>query len=323
MLRVNDIAGLNLEVSSRCNAKCPFCSRNKKVRQYGNHLLTLTDFRLLPKKLFDSLEWVSYAGNFGDPSTNPELPQISAYIKNLAPTVTLMGDTNGSVQNEEWWQSLGRSFADGTMFFALDGLEDSHAIHRKGTDFKRILRNVEAFSSAGGVAHWKFILFKHNESQVEKAEKLAEEIGCSRFFVVSSREYSSDCQKPENTSFDLKSEIFSAYQRKAISQDEEAVCKPYQNHSIYIAADGTVHPCCLAHCNFITEHEPSFEFIIDLIEKHFDQINFKTKPLNEILTGAYFTQVKQISKKNSYCRMKCNRHRKKALSKLILHDRYF
>lgn len=323
MLQVKDIAGLNLEVSSKCNAKCAFCSRNKKVRQYGNHLLRLSDFKLLPQELFESLEWASFAGNFGDPSTNVELPQISTYIKESNPAVALMGDTNGSVQNEQWWRNLGRSFTDGTMFFALDGLEDTHTIHRKHTDFKKILRNLDAFTSTGGVAHWKFILFKHNEHQVEKAEKLAQEIGCSRFFVVSSREYNSDCQKPLNIAFDLKSEIFSTYQRKAISQEEHAICKPYQNHSIYIAADGTVHPCCLAHCNFVTEHEPSFEFIIDLIDQYKEQINFKTKPLEEILQGSYFNKVTQLSKTNGYCRMKCNKYRKKALSKLILHDKYF
>jgi len=323
MLHLNDIAGLNLEVSSKCNARCPFCSRNKKVRDYGNHMLTLSDFKLLPQELFDSLEWVSYAGNFGDPSTNGELPQISTLIKEHNPAVILMGDTNGSVQNEAWWRELGCSFSDGTMFFALDGLEDTHAIHRKNTDFKRIVRNVEAFTGAGGVAHWKFILFKHNEGQIEEAEKLAKEIGCSRFFVVSSREYNGDCRKPVSTTFDLKSEIFSAYQLKTISQEEQAVCKPYQNHSIYIAADGTVHPCCLAHCNFITEHEPSFDFIIDLIEKHIDQINLRTTPLEEILRGPYFRRVTQISKTNSYCRMKCNKYRKEALGKLILRDIYF
>ncbi|MFW2369122.1 MAG: hypothetical protein ACN4GW_22120, partial [Desulforhopalus sp.] len=162
-------------------------------------MLSLSDFKLLPQKLFESLEWASFAGNFGDPSTNVELPQISAYLKEANPAVTLMGDTNGSVQNEQWWRNLGRSFTDGTMFFALDGLEDTHAIHRKHTDFNRILQNVAAFASTGGVAHWKFILFKHNEHQVEKAERLAQEIGCSRFFVVSSREYNSECQKPLNT----------------------------------------------------------------------------------------------------------------------------
>lgn len=323
MLHLEDIAGINVEISARCNARCPFCSRNKKIRSYGNHLITLADFKYLPPGLFDSLEWVSFGGNFGDPSTNPELPQIAEYIKQMSPAVSLMGDTNGSVQNTQWWHSLGSFFSDGIMYFSLDGMADTHAHHRKGTDFMKITRNITAFAEAGGIAHWKFILFEHNEHQVDKAEKMAEQIGCARFFVISSREYNNDCQHPRNTMFNLKEEIFSAYRQKTISQNEQALCKPYQNHSIYIAADGTVHPCCLAHCNYITEHEPSFLFIIPLIEKNIDRINFKTRPLEDIIGDSYFNEVLQVSKTNTYCMMKCNKYRKEALRQLILYDKYF
>jgi MoaA/NifB/PqqE/SkfB family radical SAM enzyme len=323
MLHLNDIAGINVEVSARCNARCPFCSRNKKVRSYGNHLLTLADFKKLPEKLFESLEWVSFGGNFGDPSTNPELPQISEYFKAMCPAVTLMADTNGSVQNSQWWRTLGPSFSNGIMYFSVDGLGDTNANHRKGTDFNKITENIAAFTNGGGVAYWKFILFEHNKHQVDEAEKTAKELGCTRFFVISSREYNNECERPGNTTFQIKEEIFAAYRQKTIEQNEQALCKPLQNHSIYLAADGTVHPCCLAHCNFITEHEPSFEFIIGLIEKNLDQINFKTRPLEDILGDSYFNDVLEISKSNSYCMMKCNKHRKKAIEQLILHDTYF
>jgi len=323
MLRLKDIVGINVEVSARCNARCPFCSRNKKVRSYGNHLLTLDDFKSLPEELYDSLEWVSFGGNFGDPSTNPELPQIAEYIKKMCPAVTLMADTNGSVQNTSWWRSLGTPFSDGIMYVSIDGLADTHANHRKGTDFEKIIQNISAFIDTGGAAHWKFILFEHNEHQVEEAEKIAKEIGCSRFFVISSREYNNDCQRPGNATFQLKSEIFSAYQQKTIGQNEQALCKPFQNHSIYLAADGTVHPCCLAHCNYVTEHEPSFQFIIGLIEENIERINFKTRPLADILNDSYFNEVFEISKTNSYCMMKCSKYRKEALKQLILYDKYF
>ncbi len=323
MPQLEDIAGINVEPSALCNARCPFCSRNKKVRPYAKHLLTLDDFKKLPSGLFDSLKWLSFSGNFGDPCTNPELPEIAAYLKEQCPSLMLMGSTNGSVQDSSWWKSLGRFYANGHMYFSLDGLADSHHLHRKGTDFDRVIRNIRAFTRGGGTAYWQYILFKHNEHQVDEAQKLAEEIGCARFFVLSSREYNDECQHPENMQFPLKEEIFTRYREKAKGPDERARCKPIQNHSIYIAADGTVHPCCLAHCNYITEHEPSFLFVIDLIEKYGEQINFKTKPLNDILDGPYFRDVLKLSVDNSYCMMKCGKHRKEARAQLILRDTYF
>ncbi len=209
------------------------------------------------------------------------------------------------------------------MFFSLDGLEDTHALHRRGTDFKKIIDNVRAFTSAGGTAFWKFILFRHNEHQVDTAQQLAREIGCRRFMVVSSREYNSECLRPETVRFDLKNEIFTRYQEKIKAENGHAVCKPIANRSIYIAADGTVHPCCLAHCNYITEHDASFKFVVSLIDQHKDQINFRTRPLDEIISGPYFEKVLRLSKNNAYCMLKCNKYKKKAQQEVILRDFYF
>ncbi len=323
MLRLEDIVGLNIEASSACNARCPFCSRNKKVREYGSHMLDLTAFKLLPPSMFGHIEWIDFAGNFGDLATNKEMPQIAGYIKGLNPGTQLHGDTNGSLQNETWWSDLGIYYSDGFMIFSLDGLADTHALHRRGTDFDAIVGNVRAFARAGGTAHWKFILFEHNEHQIEQAEKIAEDIGCKRFFVVSSREYNDQCRRPKTFSFDMKNDIFTRFQKKILSEEDYARCKPFANQSIYIAADGTVHPCCLAHCMYITEHESSFEFAARLIHEHLDQINFKTRPIEEILQGEYFTQTFSLSKKNPYCMLKCNKYKKEARKELILHDRFF
>lgn len=323
MLKLEDIKALNVEPSSHCVGKCPFCSRDKKVRDFAGHLITLDDFKKLPVTFLKNLEWVDFGGNFGDLSTNKELVDIAAFLKEMNRNIILRGDTNGSSQGEAWWEELGEHYRDGTMIFSLDGLEDSHALHRVNTDFNKIIRNVRAFTGAGGNAEWKFILFKHNEHQLDDAAKLAKTIGCSRFFVISSREYDVLRQKPDTIDFRIKSEIFASYQQSVISEKGVATCKPLKNRSIYLAADGTVHPCCLAHCNYITEHEPSFNFIVELIDRYKTEINFKTRPLEEIVGGKYFTEVLQRSRSNSYCIMKCNKHRKKVKQEVVLVDKSF
>jgi MoaA/NifB/PqqE/SkfB family radical SAM enzyme len=323
MLYLNDIKGLNIELSSQCTGKCPFCSRNKKVRNFEGQRITLPDFKKLPEELFTHLEWIDFGGNFGDLSTNRELPDIARHIKKLNPRIILRGDTNGSARDESWWASLGELFADGNLVFSLDGLADTHARHRIGTDFERVLKNIEAFSRAGGNAEWKFIIFKHNEHQIEEAQRLAEQIGCSRFFVISSREYNEWLQKPEKAGLKIKPEIFSAYRDQVATERGEAICKPLSNRSIYLAADKTVHPCCLAHCNYITESEPDFAFIIGLIDRYHADIDFTTTPLANILKGPYFVEVLRRHKANRYCILKCNRYRKKARRELFVSDRYF
>ncbi len=320
MLTLKDIKALNIEITSRCSARCPFCSRGQKVRPYPGRLLTLADFKKLPPSLFHEMHWITFAGNFGDLSSNPETTAIAEYIKTLNPGIVLGGETNGSLQDEAWWSSLGACFNNGSMEFALDGLEDTHAIHRVGADFNKVIRNIRAFTGAGGGAHWKFIVFEHNEHQIEEAEKLAGEIGCTRFFVVSSRDYNDKYRKPATMEFRQKRDLFQTWRAKADEDGERARCKPLSNGSLYIAADGTVHPCCFAHCMYISEHNEAFRFIVPLIEKYKDEINFKTRPLEQILQGPYFRKVLAASQTNPYCMTKCNKYRKKIKKQLVLRD---
>ena len=209
------------------------------------------------------------------------------------------------------------------MEFSVDGLSDTHAIHRVGTDYHKIINNIEAFTGTGGVAHWKFILFQHNEHQIDEAEQIARQIGCKRFTVVPSRDYSGQLTKSGKIDFQIKRDIFLSYDEKVTPSNAVVTCRPLENGSLYLAADGTVHPCCYAHCMYITEHNASFDFVVPLVEKYYDRINFKTTSLEEILMGPYFNEILAESKANAYCRMKCNQFRKTIKKELVLIDRHF
>lgn len=323
MLQLKDIRGLNIEVSSKCIGHCPFCSRWQKVRQYKDQIITFSEFKLLPESFLKQLQIITFAGNFGDLCSNPELLDMSKHVKNINGRIRLGGDTNGSAQDEDWWKALGEMFHDGCMIFSLDGLENTHSLHRKGTNFKKIISNIQSFTDSGGIAHWKFIAFEHNEHQIKTAEAMAKDTGCSRFFVISSRDYNEQLRRPKTFDFQMKRDIFLSYGQKYKKRKRHAICKPLNNGSIYIAADGTVHPCCFAHCMYITEHNPLFLYIVPLIEKYHGEINFKTKSLQGIVEGPYFKEVLYQSQTNDYCTIKCNKYKKEVRKKLVLYDTYF
>lgn len=323
MLNLQDIKALNIEASAKCIANCPFCSRRQKVRPYGGYSITLSEFKRLPSALFNHLRRITFSGNFGDLASNPEMVDIVAYVKTLNETIIMGAETNGSVQDEAWWRALGALFHDGCVIFCVDGLEETHALHRIGTDFTKIIKNIRAFTATGGVAHWKFIVFEHNEHQIKEAEALARDIGCARFSVISSRDYDETLRRPKTFDFKIKREIFSSYWNVLQEADGHAICKPLGNKSLYIAADGTVHPCCLAHCMYITEHNELFRYIVPLIEKYHGEINFKTRPLEDIIRGPYFEEVLATSKTNPYCKIKCSKYKKEIRQQLILYDSRF
>ena len=130
-LEIEAIKAINIEVSAKCNAGCPFCSRRQKIRPYPGQLISLADFKLLPISLIRQLRRLTFGGNFGDLCCNPDLVDIAAYIRQLNPNIILEGDTNSSHGDPGWWQTLGASFQKGAMVFALDGLEDTHRLHRQ------------------------------------------------------------------------------------------------------------------------------------------------------------------------------------------------
>lgn len=319
MLELTNIRALNVEASSICTARCPFCSRQQKIKPYGGQCLRLEDFERLPRTMIKNLKRVTFAGNFGDFSANHDMVAIARYLKSLNEKIILGGATNGMVQREDWWQELGTYFANGALAFAVDGLEDTHARHRVGTDFNTVIRNIRAFARGGGRAYWQFIVFAHNEHQVDAAEARARDIGCKGFAAISSRDYNGDLRKPESFQFDLKRNIFNRYRDTSPS----ALCNPLRKGSLYLAADGTVHPCCFAHCMYICEHNHAFNFIVPLIEKYRQEINFKTHPLETILSGPYFKAVLEQSRNNSYCRMKCSPRKKEIRRQLVLHEKIF
>jgi MoaA/NifB/PqqE/SkfB family radical SAM enzyme len=319
MIKLSNIKALNIEAASSCTARCPFCSRQQKVRDYGAHRISFSDIQKLPQELMGGLRRITFAGNFGDLSCNPEMVDIVSYIKGLNEKIVLGGETNAAAQKRDWWYALGNYYRDGMMVFAVDGLADTHSLHRVGTDFDTVIGNIRAFTSSGGQAAWKFILFEHNEHQIKPAEKLAQESGCNQFIVVSSRDYNDTLRKPKTLDIKIKRDIFRFYKDESV----EAACKPLSDGSLYIAADGTVHPCCFAHCMYITEHNQQFRYILPLIERYKERINFKTRQLEDIITGRYFQNVLTLSKTNSYCRTKCNAHKKKIRQKLVLYHKYF
>ena len=322
-LTLEAVKAINIEVSSKCNAGCPFCSRNQKIRPYVGQLITLADFKRLPVSVIQQLRRLTFGGNFGDLCCNPEVLEIAAYIRHLNPEIILEGDTNGSYGAPEWWQALGASFKKGAMVFALDGLEDTHRLHRRGTDFHKVIRNMRAFVAGGGTAQWQFIVFKHNEHQLQAAEDLARKIGCRRFYALVSRDFSPDLTPPDIIDFRVKRDVFAGYREGLDASDRQALCRPLADGTIYIAADGSVHPCCYAHLMYITEHNARFDFIAPLVEKHHGQINFKTRPLADILQSSYFAEVFEKSKTNAYCQTKCNRFRKQIRRQLVVRDRFF
>ena len=265
MIKYEDIRDLHLEMSTLCNASCPLCPRNLHGYPYNNGFpetyLTLAQIKtIFSEEFVNQLEEIRVNGNFGDFITNPDAIDILTYFRNINRKIKLTITTNGSARNKQFWRDLAK--VNPGVMFCLDGLEDTHHLYRKDTDFHKILENAKEFINAGGRAHWKMIKFKHNEHQIEACEKMAYELGFDRFelaydgrdtgpvidrkgnHIHSIGEFNSVVNFPVLLN-NIKTRVITLENLSGLYPPTDKInCWAKENRSIYIAANGDISPCC-------------------------------------------------------------------------------
>jgi len=276
MYNYEDIKQVHLEVTQRCQAACPMCDRNENGgadnRHIDNSELSLADCeRIFPPEFIAQLKTMYMCGNLGDPIIARDTLEIFRYFRKHNPTMWLSMNTNAGAKNEEWWRQLAEVFGRmGTVIFSVDGLRDTNHLYRQGVVWDNVERNMKAFILAGGRARWDFIIFGHNEHQVDEAEALAAKWGCEkfqrkksgRFFTASNKgkdkhqaqnrkgQETQLLQKPQkldnqNLALLKQKEIEKTYGSMSDYYNKCSInCKAIDKKEIFITAEGLLMPCC-------------------------------------------------------------------------------
>ena len=199
---------MHVEITNRCNAACPMCARNdfggKTKEDLELDEWTKEDIDNIFTKRFSNLENVMFCGTHGDPCVAEHTLYAIEKIKSST-DATVEFYSNASMRTKDWWENFGSVMhyqkpnhwhyrKNDLAIFSIDGLSDTNHLYRRRTNFEKIMENAEAYISAGGIARWDFIVFKHNEHQVEDAEKLAKKMGFKQFRIrkTSRFDYSPD-----------------------------------------------------------------------------------------------------------------------------------
>jgi len=192
MYQYEEIRMIHLEITNKCNAACPQCPRNdqggRTIPSLNLSELTLEDIqKILPAEFVSQLQMIRLCGNFGDPSNARDILKVLYYFREINKEVYINVYTNGGARQPGWWAELGNLITQecGYVRFGIDGLEDTNHLYRRNVRWVSVVENVKAFIGAGGNAEWEFLVFKHNEHQVEAAKTLASQMGFSQFFAKS------------------------------------------------------------------------------------------------------------------------------------------
>ncbi len=278
MFSYEEIRKVHLELTDKCNAACPQCSRSERGGPV-NPLLPLTELNLddiktiFPPSFVSQLVDIYACGNFGDPIVAGDCLEIFRYFRDCSPKIHLSIHTNGGVRSADFWRQLGGIMTGGAGYvrFGIDGLEDTNHIYRRNVRWPVLMRNVKAFIEGGGNAQLDYLVFRHNQHQVDDARRMAEELGFNAFnpkksgrfvdfqkmvYVDSTKVFDKDrntvgyIERPtdpqwQNDALETLKVLQDRYGNMAAYYDQTRVsCKVKQRRAIFVSAEGFIFPCC-------------------------------------------------------------------------------
>lgn len=347
MYKYTEIKKLHLEVTQNCQASCPMCDRNQNGGKLNPHInlseLSLEDCKkiFLPE-FIKQLDTMYMCGNLGDPIVAKDTLEIFKYFREHNPNMWLSMNTNAGARDERWWAELAKIFnKNGAVIFSVDGLEDTNHIYRQGVSWANVYRSMKSFIDAGGRARWDFLIFDHNQHQVEEAKELSKRLGfekfvekkTGRFITVNSTpkerhqavnkkgETTSTIKKPDekfvNSELKKQTTIIENYGSMDTYYDvAPIVCKVKDEGSLFITAEGLALPCCWTAGRMYKwwHKDPKIEQIWNFIDNVGGTIaiDAKVNGLESVFNSGIFNNIENSWSKSScadgklkVCSMKC------------------
>lgn len=313
---MKNIKQVELEITSNCNAACPGCARtiHKDILQIQSFSFTELQ-RIFPPADYTDVVF-KFCGVLGDPVTHPEFVSMVDYIIKNNGNVDV--STNGSIGSKNDWERLGKISKDHNgklrIKFCIDGHKETNHIYRVNTKFDVIERNLNAFTKNAhhGSSWWVFIVFDHNEHELDIAKKHAESIGLKfvlrtgmrnsyytwvakigkknnktekNITTTGSKEHSKKNIVDELDKFiaEYKTDIIDENKVKEIT--DSIVCSYVHEKEIFIASDLTMWPCCFLYDSAFKNQEG----IIDKLNKfELNWNNLKYHSIEEIQEHPWF-----------------------------------
>lgn len=276
MYKYSEIKTVHLEITQACQAACPMCDRNENGGAPNKHMtgaeLSLADCKkIFPPEFIAQLDTMYMCGNLGDPIAASDTLEVFKYFREHNPKMYLSMNTNAGARSNEWWTELASVFGKhGAVIFSVDGLRDTNHLYRQNVIWDKVENSMRSFIGAGGRARWDFIIFDHNQHQVDEAEQLSKEWGFEKFtkkktgrFFSTNTHAGKDSHQAVNkkgmVTIELKKPA--APFLNAATEKEKVIiekhgsmtsyydsckidCKVIEDKSIFITAEGLLMPCC-------------------------------------------------------------------------------
>ncbi len=237
-----------VEPTNICNLKCPMCPAivGKRVLHKGQ--LSLPHFKALMDEIGPFVFQVQF-WNQGEPFINKAFLDMVRYAKTKG--VMTITSTNGHfIPTDEKAEEVVQSGLD-QIIFSMDGTnQETYEKYRVGGDFKLVIESLRRLSEARirlkskrPLIELQFIVFKHNQDEIDEIIRLAKEFKLDRLSFKTAMVYTTE-QAETFLSDDQKEAVYRLEQDKV----ERKNGVPNWCNRLWLNStvnwDGTVVPCC-------------------------------------------------------------------------------
>lgn len=246
---------LRLDASTFCQLKCPTCetATGELHKRVGAGFLRFENF----KRLVDENPWVKEIelSNFGEIFLNPQLSQILEHAHSRGVRLTVQNGANLNTVRPQVLEDLVR-YRVQHIRCSIDGAsQDTYAQYRIKGDFDTVISNIRRineFKSRYGSdlprLTWQFVVFGHNEHELEAAQVMAAELGMDFIAKLNWDETYSPVKDKDYVRRFIDGGVASRseFKEKRGANYMDHVCHQLWDNP-QINFDGTVWGCCRNH----------------------------------------------------------------------------
>ena len=246
---------ITIETGNVCNLRCPLCPTGTSETKVPKGMLTLERFKHIIHQLGPTTETLDFF-DWGEPFLNKDLLAMVRYAKERYRQIRIVISSNLNIPHcsKEKVKEIVQSGLD-HLIMSVDGATQSvYEQYRVGGNLSDVLRTMRWFAESKQALRmraptlvWNYLVFRHNEHEVEMARRMAAEIGveftaspmrtdCGEeiFLPMEERLKRDGMWIPENP-------IYSQYSHEALSRRINDCTKPWK--TVAINWDGYVVPC--------------------------------------------------------------------------------
>ncbi|MEE8424920.1 MAG: radical SAM protein [Elusimicrobiota bacterium] len=179
---------LTVDPTNFCQLKCPFCptGAERNVRPKGS--MRLEHFRHILDSLGPTLIHIDFM-NWGEPLLNKEIYAMISEAKRHR--IDTMLSTNLNAFGPKAAEDMVNSGLD-RLIISIDGLsQETYEKYRVGGSYAAVVANLKLLAAARKRLgrrtpriHWQFLVFKHNEHEIDSVRETALSAGADEAYVA-------------------------------------------------------------------------------------------------------------------------------------------